>query len=298
MKSLGWHPDGTRLATVGADGTCRVFSIAHATQTWVLEHEIPPEIVATGWSGDGRRLMVASSAGKLVKIFDASRSLALEIEEGEPPAEIAFADRLTQACAWIEQHPGEEFGWLALAQAVTDSRAGGADAQADLLLAAADLGVRALFSPLGDGPKQTALATVWHGVELPRAVQVAQAGALKRWRKSCLSAPGGAACIQTPRGLRRRRRGGREGGAEVGGGRCRCRCRCRFGRFVQVCAGLCRFVTCAGAQIPAHSITSMISRSTVWRGSVGAGQAPVAAVSLVSNLRRPAPMLMAVEPQP
>ena len=181
VKSIGWHPDGTRLATVGADGTCRVFNVPQATQTWVLEHELPPEIVANGWSGDGRRLMVVSGAGKLVKIYDASRSLALEKGEAEPPAETALAERLTRACAWIEQHPDEEFGWHALAQAVTDSRGDGANAQADLLLAAADLGVRALFSPRGNGPKQTALATTWLGVELPRAVQVAEAGALKRW---------------------------------------------------------------------------------------------------------------------
>ena len=181
VKSLGWHPDGTRLASVGADGTCRVFNVAQATQTWLIEHDLPPEIVANGWSGDGRCLMLASGAGKLVKIYDASRSMALEKGEGEPHADTAFADRLTQACAWIERQPGEEFGWRALAQAVTDSRGGGADPQADLLLAAADLGVRALFSPPGEGPEQTALATAWHGVELPRVVHVAQALALKRW---------------------------------------------------------------------------------------------------------------------
>ena len=181
IKSLGWHPDGTRLATVGADGTCRVFNVTQATQTWVIEHELPPEIVANGWSGNGRRLMVASGAGKLVKIYDASRSLAVEKGEVGEPAETALAERLTRACAWIEQHPGEEFGWHALAQLVTESRGGGADAQADLLLAAADLGVRALFTPPGEGPQQTALATTWQGVELPRAVQILQAGALKHW---------------------------------------------------------------------------------------------------------------------
>ena len=183
VKSLGWHPDGTRLATVGADATCRVFNIAQATQTWVIEYEIPGEIVANGWNADGRRLMVASGSGKLVKIYDASRSLAVGKGEGERPAEPVFSERLTQACAWIEQHPGEEFGWHAFAQAVNDSRGEGANAQADLLLAAADLGVRALFTPAAEAVKHTALATTWHGVELPSAVQVAEACALKRWEE-------------------------------------------------------------------------------------------------------------------
>ncbi len=183
VKSLGWHPDGTRVATVGADGTCRIFAVAQATQTWVIEHELPGEVVANGWSADGRSLMLASGPGKLVKIYDASRSLAVGNGAGETPAAGGPPEKLLQACGWIEQHPGDEFGWQAFAQAVADSRGEGANAQADLLLAAAELGVRALFTPPGEGPPHTPLATTWHGTELPRAVQVAQACALKRWEE-------------------------------------------------------------------------------------------------------------------
>ena len=180
VKSFGWHPDGTRLASVGADGTCRIFHVPLATQTWMLD-ELPADLVADGWSADGRRLMVASGSAKLVKIHDASRSYAQEKGGVEPPGEIDFSDRLTLACAWVAQQPGEEFGWRALAQAVADSRGDGANPQADLLLAATDLGVRAVFTPPGDGPAHAALAATWHGVELPPAIRVAQACALRRW---------------------------------------------------------------------------------------------------------------------
>ena len=180
VKALRWHPDGTRLASVGADGTCRIFHVPLATQTWVL-NDLPPDLVADGWSADGRRLMVASGSAKLVKIHDTSRSYAQEKGGVEPPGETSFDDRLTRACAWVAQHPGEEFGWRALAQAVTDSRGDGANPQADLLLAATDLGVRAVFTPTGDGPAHAALAATWRGVELPPAIQVAQACALRRW---------------------------------------------------------------------------------------------------------------------
>ena len=193
VKYLGWHPDGTRLATVGGDGTCRVFNIAQATQTWVIEHDLQGDIVADGWSADGRRLMLAAGQYALVKIYDASRSLAVEQGTSDAAAEVALDERIRRACAWIEQQPGEEFGWKALAQAVTDSRGEGADAQADLLLAAADLGVRALFTPPGEAPKHTPLATTWRGVELPCAVRVAQACALGRWEEIpplCASARG------------------------------------------------------------------------------------------------------------
>ena len=68
--------------------------------------------------------------------------------------------------------------------------------------------------------------------------------------------------------------------------------------------------------IPHHDLPQN-ARYVAWRGSnpsaqfyqheltlyrlawaAGPGQAPVSAVSLISHLRRPAPMLMAVEPAP
>ena len=184
IQAMGWHPGGLRLVTAGADGTCRIFNIGQATQSWVVEHKLPSEIVAAGWSGDGGRLMLASAPGRQMKIFDASHSLLRwgnpASKGGGTPAAPTASEGVARACALIERHPDEEAGWQSLAREVKGSN----DANARVLLAAAELGESARFS-FANAPaleNQTA-ATTCQGVALPRAVQVAQACALGRWEE-------------------------------------------------------------------------------------------------------------------
>ena len=160
---------------------CRILNTAVATQNWVLEPKLKPDVAAAGWSADGRRLMVASE--KQVKIFDAGGSAARS----------AIPDRLAQAYAAIERQPGEDFGWHALARAVSESRGDGANPEADALLATARLGIEARFSTLGETVAGKSAAE-WKGVMLPAAVRVAEACALGQWEDALalsLHAPGG-----------------------------------------------------------------------------------------------------------
>ena len=77
IKALAWHPDNSRLATVGLDAACRIFNVPLACQNWVVSQKVSADVIATGWSGDGRRLMLASGPGKVV-IYDASGSIERE----------------------------------------------------------------------------------------------------------------------------------------------------------------------------------------------------------------------------
>ena len=179
VQALGWHPDGSRLVTAGADGTCRIFNVPQAAQNWMVEHRLPSAIVAAGWSADGRGLMLASAPGRQVKIYDAAKSL--DRERGTPaPAEPAPTARLTRACADLAEHPGDESAWRAFAEEVR--RTPGENAP--LLLAAATLGALGRFTPLEESAAQK-LAPVkeWAGVALPRAVLIAQACALQHWEE-------------------------------------------------------------------------------------------------------------------
>ena len=179
VQALGWHPDGTRLVSTGADGTCRIFQPGAATQNWMVEHRLPAAIVAAGWSGDGARLLLAAAAGPL-KIFDATSALAREQRVPPAPAAPTLAARLRRACAWLEEHPDEADGWRDFAQLVQEC--GGENAP--VLLAAADLGERAVFTRAEDAPLPgQPAATVCHGETLPRTVLVAQACVLGRWEE-------------------------------------------------------------------------------------------------------------------
>ncbi len=179
--ALAWQPDGSRLATVGADGTCRIFNLALGEQNWVIEPKFKPPIVAVDWSADGQRLLVASSPDKRVKVYDASRSWDREKRVTTAPPRADFPARLAQAFDGIERHPGEEFGWSALAQAVRESRGESANPEADALLAAARLGIEARFSPLDPATTPLAMAAAWKDAPLPSAVQLAEASALGQW---------------------------------------------------------------------------------------------------------------------
>ena len=77
IKAIAWHPDNSRLVTAGLDATCRIFNVPLACQNWVVSQKAAADVIATGWSGDGRRLMLASAPGT-VMIYDASRAIDRE----------------------------------------------------------------------------------------------------------------------------------------------------------------------------------------------------------------------------
>ncbi len=183
VHALGWHPDGSRLASTGADALCRIFNIAQTAQTWVIAHKLQSSVVATGWSADGRQLLLASSdpSRRLVKLYDAS--LSMDLAQGVAPKPAAAASgKIAVACATIARESDDDAGWLALAREIRKAPDGGAQAGKDLLLAAMELGAQGRFSMDREPPSQTA-AQSWEGVPLPMAVQVAQACVLRRWEE-------------------------------------------------------------------------------------------------------------------
>jgi WD40 repeat protein len=185
VKSIGWHPDGSRLVTVGGDGLSRIFNVRQVAQNWAARHELQAEVVASGWSADGRTLAVASGPGKALQTYDASISLRREAQASERRP-ISGRDRLVQACVSTQQDPEAEFGWQALAKAVSATRGSAEKRETELILAAAKLGIDGRFAPaagLEALNMEMAPLTIWDGVALPLVIRVAQACHLKRWNE-------------------------------------------------------------------------------------------------------------------
>jgi len=193
VRNLAWNPDGSRLVTAGADATCRLFATAQCAQTWLLAHQLQSDTVATGWSADGRRLMIASGPRRALRINDASRSI--DLQQSAEPKSMTTAERVSEACARIAAQPDDEAGWRALEKGV---RMGANDnPDAAFILAAATLGAQAQFrAQTTSAPPNAKLATQFEEVALPAAVQVAQACVLRDWPtvlKLCAEAQRGAA---------------------------------------------------------------------------------------------------------
>jgi WD40 repeat protein/class 3 adenylate cyclase/tRNA A-37 threonylcarbamoyl transferase component Bud32 len=168
-QAIAWHPDGSRLVTASSDGTCRVFDAAQGAQTWMVEHQLLHEIVAAGWNFDGQSLMLASAQSHAVQIYEASSS-----SDHSPAA------RAANVLAAIDDHPDEESSWRAFADELDHNQ----DERAGVLLAAAKLGGQARFAPLAADRLADATPTkTWRNIELPLAVQIAQACALERWEE-------------------------------------------------------------------------------------------------------------------
>jgi hypothetical protein len=181
VKSLGWHPDGSRLVSVGGDGLARVFNISLVAQNLAARHELQADVVASGWSADGRTLVVASGPGRTLQTYDASISLRREARLSEPQP-LPSRGRLIAACANTQRHPGAEFGWQSLAEEISATPGSSKNPQAELILAATKLGIDGRFAPVRGLPaKEIAPVTKWDGVDLPIVVRVAQACQLQRW---------------------------------------------------------------------------------------------------------------------
>jgi serine/threonine protein kinase/WD40 repeat protein/class 3 adenylate cyclase len=188
IKSIGWHPDGTRLVSVGGDGLSRIFNIQQTTQTWAARHELQPEVVAAGWSADGRTLAVASGPGKALATYDAT--VSLRREKGVPLPSLQRLNHipqvtesgLRQACVWAQRNPEEEFGWKALVKELSRS-ASREDMAAQMITDAAQMAATGQFAPLIPQGKDATIVATWKDVPLPIVVQVAQACLLESWKE-------------------------------------------------------------------------------------------------------------------
>ena len=180
VAALAWSADGARLASFGADGTCRIYHVALAVQTWMLNYHTNPEIVGAGWNARGDILMVACSSENKIETFDAGRSLDRETGRKQSPA-FKF-QRLANACTAIERNPGEAAEWEIFGRLLQPTLSDAPNAERDLLLAAAKLGEMALFQPPDKTPVIHAkVQQTWQGQPLPAAVQVLQCCALNQW---------------------------------------------------------------------------------------------------------------------
>ncbi|MDB6137529.1 MAG: hypothetical protein JWO94_601 [Verrucomicrobiaceae bacterium] len=180
VVALAWSADGSRLASFGADGVCRLFHVPQAAQTWMLNFHTNPEIAGTGWNARGNKLMVACSSENQIRTFDAGRSMDRELGH-EPPGPVR-RQPLTDAFAAIECDPVDESGWSSLKRLLKPAPAAGKNAEQDLLFAAASLGEMAVFQPSGPSPALPAgPVTIWKGKPVPVALQILECGVLGQW---------------------------------------------------------------------------------------------------------------------
>lgn len=182
VRALGWHQDGSRLASVGGDDISRIFNVPQVAQNWVVAHRLGRDVTAVGWDASGRKLSFAAGPGKQLKIYDASNSFEREPAGTAQRAAVDAAAQLAAVCESIRHNPGEAFGWTALNEIVRSQRGEGDNSAADLLLAAAELGAHARFSPFTPAAGAAPLRS-WQGTPLPHVVQVAQACALAHWKE-------------------------------------------------------------------------------------------------------------------
>lgn len=182
VRDIDWAPDTTRLATIGVDGLCRVYSVPMATPTWVMTTRSKQRPSGVGWSADGRKLAVTTSGDSELTIYDSTNGWHLE---GEPAAAVtSTSDEHRQQ--WMERlrvAPGLSDGWAGLERLLADQTSTGNDTdQRDLLQAAAHLAQKQRFEPETpwDG-KATTASEEWNGEALPPAAIIAQWCVLRRW---------------------------------------------------------------------------------------------------------------------
>ncbi|MEM9892468.1 MAG: NB-ARC domain-containing protein, partial [Actinomycetota bacterium] len=80
VLSVGWSPDGTRLASASDDGTLRVWDPATGDTTIILEGHTD-WVRSVGWSPDGTRLASASDDGT-VRVWDPVTGDSTRVLEG------------------------------------------------------------------------------------------------------------------------------------------------------------------------------------------------------------------------
>ena len=198
VVAVGWNGDGSRLATVGTDLTCRIYNAALAAESWLINYGMNPDISAIGWNARGDKLMVACAAEHRIKIYDAARSMDRESGRKHAPAD----RRLVDACAAIALNPGDGMAWRDFSGLVKNTEKDRASPGGALLLAAAGLGEKGLFELTENAGNAGPVLEQWQGLALPPAVQIMQCGVLKRWDQMatlCIKhaeSPGGVAWMR------------------------------------------------------------------------------------------------------
>ena len=94
LRSLAWSPDGTKLVTVGFDGTIRIWDAASRSQERVITGHDDDYIRSVSFSPDGRMFVTAGNDGT-VRVWDAQTGAPIRTLEGHTGRASRLYSRLT-----------------------------------------------------------------------------------------------------------------------------------------------------------------------------------------------------------
>ncbi len=182
VAAIAWNADGSRLASFGADGKCRIFHVGEAAQTWMVTYQTNPELAGAGWNSRGDKLMLACASQGQIVTFDAGRSM--DREPGQKRSGPDPDQLLADALRTIERNPGDEAGWAAFKRLIKPAPSTAENADRPLLLATVALGEMGRFQSSATTLAADAKAAQeWQGQALPLPVQVLEHCVLGQWQK-------------------------------------------------------------------------------------------------------------------
>ncbi|MEO8350998.1 MAG: WD40 repeat domain-containing protein [Chthoniobacteraceae bacterium] len=156
IRQVAWRPDGSRLATVGEDGTVRVFNPENGRVVVDTNHGSGDnKLKSVAWDASGDRMLTGGWDNKM-RLWDASRGYLIEEAEAlttraeKSPADIKVWRALADKCTQLGWPDRAHEAFVRINALAGDNAATSAQvAEADWIFAHAIEGARLPSAPVG-----------------------------------------------------------------------------------------------------------------------------------------------------